>query len=69
MYYRRKIRNRSKERAKWSARRGDLFADAEVGEDVVEDGVTGDLATGDFADGRDRPTKVGRQEVRGEAIH
>ena len=46
-----------------------LLADAEVGEDVVEDGVTGDLATGDFADGRDRPTKVGRQEVRGETIH
>lgn len=46
-----------------------LLADAEVGEDVVEDGVTGDLAAGDFSDGRDRPTKVGRQEVRGETIH
>ena len=53
------------EGAKWSARRGDLLADAEVGEDVVEDGVAGDLAAGDFADRRDRPTKVGRQEVRG----
>jgi hypothetical protein len=27
-----------------------LFADAEVSEDVVEDGVPGDLATGDFSD-------------------
>lgn len=40
-----------------------------MGEDVVEDGVAGDLATGDFSDGRDRPTKIGCQEVRGETIH
>ena len=46
-----------------------LLADAEVGEDVVEDGVAGDLATGDFSDRRDRSTKVGRQEIRGETIH
>ena len=45
-------------------RRGDLLTDAEVGEDVVEDGVAGDFAAGDFSDGRDRPTKV-----RGETIH
>ena len=46
-----------------------LFADAEVGKDVVEDGVAGDLATGDFSDRRDHLTKVGCQEVRGETIH
>ena len=46
-----------------------LLANAEVGEDVVEDGVAGDLATGDFSDGRNRSTKVGRQEIRGETIH
>ena len=45
------------------------LADAEVGEDVVEDGVAGDLATGDFSYRGDRPTKIGRQEVRGETIH
>ena len=47
----------------------DLLTDAEVGEDIVEDGVAGDLAAGDFSDGRDRSTKIGRQEVRGETIH
>ncbi len=30
-----------------------LLADAEVGEDVVKDGVTGDLAASDFAEGAD----------------
>ena len=34
-----------------------LLADAEVGEDVVEDGVAGDLAASDFAEGADRETK------------
>ena len=46
-----------------------LLTDAEVGEDVVQDGVAGDLATGDFSDRRDRSTQVGRQEIRGETIH
>ena len=46
-----------------------LLANAEVGEDVVEDGVAGDLAAGDFSDRRDCPTKIGRQEIRGETIH
>ena len=36
-----------------------LLADAEVGEDVVEDGVAGDLAASDFAEGADRQAKVG----------
>ena len=61
--------NKVLDRAKWSARRSDLFADAEVGEDVMEDGVAGDLAAGDFSDRRDRSTKIGRQEIRGETIH
>ena len=34
-----------------------LLADAEVGEDVVEDGVAGDLAARDFAKGADREAK------------
>ena len=46
----------------------ELFADAEVGKDVVEDGVTRDVGSGDFADGRDSTTQVGRQEVCGKAI-
>lgn len=45
-----------------------LLADAEVGEDIVKDGVTCDVGSGDFAYGRDRTTKVGREQVRGEAI-
>ena len=61
--------DRIKEITKWSSAKGNLLADAEVGEDVVEDGVAGDLATGDFSDRRDRPTKIGCQEVRGETIH
>lgn len=61
--------DRIKKITKWSSAKGDLLTDAEVGEDVVEDGVAGDLAAGDFSDRRDRPTKVGRQEVRGETIH
>ena len=36
-----------------------LLADAEVGEDVVEDGVAGDLAASDFAEGADGQAKVG----------
>lgn len=36
-----------------------LFADAEVGEDVVKDGVTGDLTACDFAEGADGEAKVG----------
>ena len=36
-----------------------LLADAEVGEDVVEHGVAGDLAASDFAEGADRQAKVG----------
>ena len=35
-----------------------LLADAEVGEDVVEDGVTGDLTSSDFAESADREAKV-----------
>ena len=53
---------------KWSARRGDLLANAEVSEDIVQDGVTCDVGSGDFAYGRDSTTKVGRQEVCGKAI-
>ena len=34
-----------------------LFTDAEVGEDVVKDGVAGDLAASDFAEGADRQAK------------
>jgi|GEM_PF-5153448 len=34
-----------------------LLADAEVGEYVVEDGVAGDLAASDFAEGADREAK------------
>ena len=45
-----------------------LLADAEVSEDVVQDGVTCDVGSSDFADGRDSTTKVGREQVRGEAI-
>ena len=49
--------------------KGDLLSDAEVGEDVVEDGAAGNLAAGDFSDGRDRSTQIGRQEVRRETFH
>ena len=45
-----------------------LLADAEVGEDVVEDGVTCDIGAGDFAYGRDSTTQVGYQQVCREAI-
>lgn len=38
-----------------------LLSNAEVGEDVVQNGVTCDVGSGDFADGRDRTTKVGGQ--------
>ena len=34
-----------------------LLTDAEVGEYVVEDGVAGDLAASDFAEGADREAK------------
>ena len=34
-----------------------LLADAAVGEDVVEDGVAGDLAASDFAEGADSEAK------------
>ena len=34
-----------------------LLADAEVDEEVVEDGVAGDLAASDFAEGADREAK------------
>ena len=36
-----------------------LFTDAEVGEDVVEDGIVGDLTASDFAEGADGEAKVG----------
>lgn len=45
-----------------------LLSNAEVGEDIVEDGVTCDVGSSDFAYGRDRTTKVGRQQVCGKAI-
>lgn len=45
-----------------------LLANAEVGEDVVKDGVTCDVGSGDFTYGRDSTTKVGRQQVCGKAI-
>ena len=38
-----------------------LLADAEVSEDIVENGVTCDVGSGDFSNGRDRTTKVGCQ--------
>lgn len=38
-----------------------LLADAEVGKDIVKDGVTCDVSSGDFTDGRDSTTKVGGQ--------
>ena len=34
-----------------------LLADAEVGEYAVKDGVAGDLAASDFAEGADREAK------------
>ena len=46
----------------------ELLADAEVGEDIMKDGVTCDVGSGDFAYGRDSTTKVGCQEVCGKAI-
>ena len=39
-----------------------------MGEDIVKDGVTCDVGSGDFAYGRDSTTKVGRQQVCGKAI-
>lgn len=45
-----------------------LLADAEVSEDVVKDGVTCDIGSSDFADGRDSTAQVGCQQVCGEAI-
>ena len=49
-------------------RNEDLLADAEVGEDIVKDGVTCDVGSRDFAYGRDSTTQVGRQQICGEAI-
>lgn len=46
----------------------ELLANAEVSKDVVEDGVTCDVGSSDFAYGRDSATQVGGQQVRGEAI-
>ena len=46
----------------------DLLSDAEVGEDVVEDGVTCDVGAGDFSYGRDSATQIGRQQVCGKAV-
>ena len=46
----------------------ELFTDAEVGEDVVQNGVTCDVGSRDFAYGRDSTTQVGRQQVCGKAI-
>lgn len=46
----------------------DLLADAEVSKDIVKDGVTCDVGSGDFAYGRDSTTQVGRQQVCGKAI-
>ena len=45
-----------------------LLPDTEVSEDVVQDRVTCDVGSSDFADGCDRTTKVGRQQVCGKAI-
>ena len=45
-----------------------LLTNAEVGKDIVQDGVTCDVGSGDFANGRDRTTQVGRQQVCGKAI-
>lgn len=45
-----------------------LLADAEVGEDIVKDGVTCDIGSSDFTDGRDSTSQVGRQQVCGKAI-
>lgn len=59
--------DRIKEITKWSSAKGDLLADAEVGEDIVKDGVTCDVGSGDFTDGRDRTTQVGREQVCGKA--
>lgn len=39
----------------------ELFTDAEVGEDIVKDGVTCDVGAGDFSYGRDSTTQIGRQ--------
>lgn len=60
--------DRIKEITKWSSAKGDLLTDAEVSEDIVQDGVTCDVGSGDFAYGRDSTTKVGCQEVCGKAI-
>jgi hypothetical protein len=46
----------------------ELLADAEVGEDIMKDGVTCDVGSRDFTDGRDSTTQVGRQQVSREAI-
>lgn len=45
-----------------------LLANAEVSKDIVQDGVTCDVGSGDFAYGRDSTTQVGRQQVCGKAI-
>jgi hypothetical protein len=45
-----------------------LLANAEVGEDIVQDRVTCDVGSRDFADGCDSTTQVGRQQICGEAI-
>ena len=46
----------------------DLLADAEMGEDIVQDRVTCDVGSRDFADGCDSTTQVGREQVCGKAI-
>ena len=46
----------------------ELLADAEVGEDIMKDGVTCDVGSGDFADSCDSTTQVGRQQVCGKAV-
>lgn len=45
-----------------------LLADAEVGKDIVEDGVTCDIGSRDFSYGRDSTTQIGRQQVCGKAV-
>ena len=45
-----------------------LLADAEVGKDVVEDGVARDLLASDCADGGDCDTQVGGDEVGWQAF-
>ena len=44
---------------KWSTARRGLLTNAEVSKNMVEDGVAGDLAASDFAEGADGEAKVG----------